>query len=974
MKIADYGKAITSYIESPTTAQKLKSKKLAGLMEEYLGDQLDYQKAVDEGFQGTEEEYRRYKSTSEEDRTFLADGTPFDFSGLSVPQLKLLYKRYTGTDGPSDPKQLISELKRLIKGLDEDGIPFATGGRVHLAEGSEDIVEPSKSMQVDTTTKPLPLFTLDDFKFKANTYVGALYNGALPAADIKAALNKFTQKGIDDGTFTADDAIKVVQDLKFQFQDRAQKQRLRDVIIEGTGTVEREDFVDGGEVKYGPNKGKYLLNYVEDGKKLKKIFDTKKEFEEFAKKRRNLPRKERGSYSGVSDKPLSKQKFTELYEKFLKSKKLNKTDRAFAEVLNKKGFKTQTNDPFTSDGVSIRRARYGIKGVTVQGGPPPEVKEKINKINNYLDELIPKLNSENKFYTGQDVRKMVIKKFKLPANTQLDVRSYPNLKVDSGPNSLFSRAKKIDEVINRALASDKPLGSSLTQYLKNETGLDLRRSDLDNSTAFQSIKNQGGDLLRYRLRALSELYNLSLSDALTRALDVKKGQPIFTGLGKEKYFSSSPKHKVMEFAIRSWNANKGKGNIKFIDSKGNEITWKRGTKLPYRKVSFKYNGKLYNMSKLDDIEFLKKEFPEVYKKQIAVNRLRAIEVDNPFKKGTTIPLLDLVRLNSQKIYGWKSKRNTFDILHGKRGVAFEPFTNLSFNSRDVNQMQLGVDTSVRAGKINQSDANKILKFINEYTGSGNVEKIKQRQISLTNDFLAGKVDSYGAERDRILSAAKSIDAVKKYAASQGIKLNSFAGFLDFTQAGIDLPPAIKQASENILKASGQVLKGGGKLAVVLDPIFAAQDFSKAIDTGVSGGEALSFTAQKFAQDLMNLPRTLEDLAYTATEKGTFKNFGDKENRIFDYKPKTFADDFLKNRVEKTDPKILKARLAKRDFDTQVLPNLTMVDDIDIPASKEEIGAAKDAFMQEKDVDLSVLEKPKKTPFGKYNEQIKKLVF
>ena len=113
MKIADYGKAITSYIESPTKAEKDKLKLRAGLLEEYLGDQLDYQKAVDEGFQGTEEEYRRYKSTSEEDRTFLAEGTPFDFSGLSVPQLKLLYKRYTGTDGPSDPKQLISELKRL---------------------------------------------------------------------------------------------------------------------------------------------------------------------------------------------------------------------------------------------------------------------------------------------------------------------------------------------------------------------------------------------------------------------------------------------------------------------------------------------------------------------------------------------------------------------------------------------------------------------------------------------------------------------------------------------------------------------------------------------------------------------------------------------------------------------------------------------------------------------------------------------
>ena len=77
MKIADYGKAITSYIESPTTAQKLQAKDKA-----------------------------------------------------------------------------------------------QTLGRTLLSEGSEDIVEPSKSMQVDTTTKGLPLFTLDDFK-KANTYVGA---------------------------------------------------------------------------------------------------------------------------------------------------------------------------------------------------------------------------------------------------------------------------------------------------------------------------------------------------------------------------------------------------------------------------------------------------------------------------------------------------------------------------------------------------------------------------------------------------------------------------------------------------------------------------------------------------------------------------------------------------------------------------------------------------------------------------------
>ena len=203
MKIADYGKAITSYIESPTTAQKLKSKESANLLAE------------------------------------------IDFSGMTVPQLRILYERYTGSGAPRDPRELIIELKRLMKNLDQDGVPFATGGRVHLAEGSEDIVEPPKSMQVDTTTKGPDLFTIDKFKDKAEIYVGALYNGALPTADIKSALNKFTKQGLNDDTFTVDEAIKVVQDLKFQFQNRAQKQRLREVVPEGIGTVEREDFAGG---------------------------------------------------------------------------------------------------------------------------------------------------------------------------------------------------------------------------------------------------------------------------------------------------------------------------------------------------------------------------------------------------------------------------------------------------------------------------------------------------------------------------------------------------------------------------------------------------------------------------------------------------------------------------------------------------------------------------------------------------------
>ena len=45
--------------------EKNRPKKTANLMDEYLGDQREYQKAVDDGFQGTYEEFLRMKSMRE---------------------------------------------------------------------------------------------------------------------------------------------------------------------------------------------------------------------------------------------------------------------------------------------------------------------------------------------------------------------------------------------------------------------------------------------------------------------------------------------------------------------------------------------------------------------------------------------------------------------------------------------------------------------------------------------------------------------------------------------------------------------------------------------------------------------------------------------------------------------------------------------------------------------------------------------
>ena len=210
MKIADYGKAITSYIESPTTAQKLLT-------------------------------------------------------------------------------------KSKVQPLD----------RTLLAEGSEDIVEPSKSMQVDTTTKGLDLFTITRFQRQSRDICWSLSQQRFTNADIRSALNKFTQKGIDDGTFTADDAIKIVQDLKYQFVDRAQKQRLRDVIIEGIGTVKPEEMADGGRIGFSEGLSEALLRRINNTKGVVWI-PKKKEF-----KVRNYSRADdaKDTRFKISDYPSAKDAF-----------------------------------------------------------------------------------------------------------------------------------------------------------------------------------------------------------------------------------------------------------------------------------------------------------------------------------------------------------------------------------------------------------------------------------------------------------------------------------------------------------------------------------------------------------------------------------------------------------------------------------------------------------------------------------------
>ena len=394
MKIADYGKAITSYIESPTTAQKLQAKEKA-----------------------------------------------------------------------------------------------QTLNRAFLAEGSEDIVEPSKSMQVDTTTKGLDLFTIDNFKDKAEIYVGALYNGALPTADIKAALNKFTQKGIDDGTFSADDAIKVVQDLKFQFKDRAQKQRLRDVVPEGIGTVERKDFYEGALVTEGPNKGKYMVKfpYKQDygNSKFRGVqYGTKEEIEKLIADRKIAAD---ASYKAGVDKAA----------KIAKEKAEADIKKIIDSFIKKGDYENFKSKPYESQ----------LKRVLPSGNIRQSVGGRVNpKTFQYISDMLAAGDFENlSRITGRSTEELIEFSKKIPKKGVIDIEKRAKSAKES-----FPEERKLTE--EQKKLAEKKVQSKRKDRLVKTTGLAKFISGSDDFP-FHHIKQIGGEapLKRSDLIVIDKVMNSKLS-------------------------------------------------------------------------------------------------------------------------------------------------------------------------------------------------------------------------------------------------------------------------------------------------------------------------------------------------------------------------------------------------------------------------------------------------------------------------------
>jgi len=384
---------------------------------------------------------------------------------------------------------------------------------------------------------------------------------------------------------------------------------------------------------------------------------------------------------------------------------------------------------------------------------PPKIKKQFENVTKEVKKLVNKANAGEKHVRILDITKEIEKKFKIKVSGgRLDIRAYPSLL------NLDSRADKIDKVLKNMLIDDKPLKSHWYDAIQNRTGIsqDTIGDYLKKSQTYNVIKDEGANYLKYLSgKELGvDLKNMSFSDQLKYASEMQAGMPTYTDMGGNKRYSAKPRNKAMEFALRNWNQNKGEGPIKFFNKNGKPISWEFGKKLPYSDVSFTYNGKKHNFKLLGDINYLKKNFSELYEKQTSVNKLAIKEVDNPFKKGSKITVKDLIKKIQVDGYKWSPRLTTLDIMHGKKGVAGEPFTNLTYASRDLNQLESGINSSLRAGNITKTQANDAIKFIRKdiqgLTGEALDTAIIKRQIDLTKDIKSGKITSYEDMKNLVL--------------------------------------------------------------------------------------------------------------------------------------------------------------------------------------------------------------------------------
>lgn len=277
----------------------------------------------------------------------------------------------------------------------------------------------------------------------------------------------------------------------------------------------------------------------------------------------------------------------------------------------------------------------------------------------------------------------------------------------------------------------------------------------------------------------------------------------------------------------------------------------------------------------------------------------------------------------------------------------------------------GYQPSKSAVDLSHLGITKTSELENLISGTYEDSSGKKRAVTKDPKKLIATLNELNKARGGV-SLEDDIKIVKKHAASQGVRFNSFAGFIDFTDMGFELPPSVKQAATRILNTSGTVLRGFGKAAIVIDPLFAAIDAGEAFRKGAGDKTAGKYVAQSFFQDLINLPTTVAGAGKFVSDYAKGKRGDDlKFEGDLLYTPKTFADENLQATLDSMSKAEKLRNIADLKFDQS---GMTMVDDDEIPPSRAEIDAAREANRKSQmgpyykyGIESMVEEEPEETP-------------
>ena len=524
-----------------------------------------------------------------------------------------------------------------------------------------------------------------------------------------------------------------------------------------------------------------------------------------------------------------------------------------------------------------------------QGRPVKAIETRGKNLNNFFTQEIAKANAGEKFVSQKEILQKAYKKFNLKKITS---QTYPVL------TTLDTRADKIDQTLRNMLMEDKPLNNFWQDAILKRTGLNniiLQRTlDSGNVKTYNVLADQGAAFIRQSIPRSRGVYdfikNLSFSDQLSKALEIIEGKPILTGIDISGGRASAPKFKVMQFAFRSWNQNQGKGPIQFFDKNGKPITWEfGGKKLPIGEITFEYKGKKYNTKNLSDPSLVKKDFPEVYKAQTELNRFAAKKIDNPFKPGEKITVKELIKKIQVDGYKWSPVTGKLDILHGSGGVKNEPFTNLIFNTKDINQLEQILEKKLTSKKITKSEYNKAITTLRK-------QPIISRIISQAKEVQKG----HTLELQKLLSVQ---DNNKLSSTIQSImnKKNSGLNIVDIAKWGKAelsvLDDIAGKLPSKALSVFGKLLKSVGIAAIPLDALPFTEAHSKGLGTDVG--------AMNLAEIYTNLPGTI----WEAGEWVASKVQG-KEHEWKPFYEATFGRDYETKKLQETPLPVLEKRIDR----------------------------------------------------------------